>query len=80
MNRNGGGCLKTRRTLRLISLLMLIVAVIFVFCALSSPTLGRTIYVGNYAFGAEQWRICYAVYVIIMVALFVLSFFVKKKR
>ena len=72
--------MKTRRTLRLISLLMLIVAAIFVFCALSSPTLGRAIYVGNYAFGPEQWRICYAVYVIIMVALFALSFFVKKKR
>ena len=72
--------MKTRRSLRLISLLMLIVAVIFVICARSSPTLGHTIFIGNYVFGAEQWRICYAVYVLIMIALFVLSFFVKKKR
>lgn len=72
--------MKMRRILRLISLVMLIVAIIFVFCALSCPTLGRTIYFGDYAFGAEQWRVCYAIYTIIMVVLFIVSFFVKDKR
>lgn len=69
-----------KRLLRLISLVMLIVAVIFIFCALSAPTLGRTIYIGSYAFGARQWRICYAIYAVIMALLFVVSFFVKEKK
>lgn len=70
--------MKVRRTLRLISLMMLIVAFIFVFCALSNPALGHVIYIGSFKFGAEQWRVCYAIYVIVMVALFIASFFVKK--
>ena len=69
-----------RWILRIISLCMLVIAVVFVFCALACPTLGRTIYIGSFHFGAEQWRICYLIYVIIMVVLFVLSFFVSKKK
>ncbi len=69
----------TRKWLRLISLIMFVAAVIFVFCALSCPTLGHTIYIGNFRFGAEQWRVCYKIYAAVMVILFVLSFFVKKK-
>ena len=72
--------MKARKTLRIISLVMLIVAVVFVFCALACPTLGRTIYIGDFAFGAEQWRFCYKVYAIVMVALFGISFFVKDKK
>ena len=72
--------MKTRTTLRLISLAMFVVAVIFVFCALACPTLGRTIYIGDFKFGAEQWRFCYKVYAIVMVALFGVSFFVKEKK
>ncbi len=68
------------KTLRLISLVMLVVAVIFVFCALACPTLGRTIYIGDFAFGADQWRLCYKVYAVIMAALFGASFFVKDKK
>lgn len=75
----GGDCMKIKTKLRLISLAMLIVAIVFVFCALSCPTLGRTIYVGNFVFGAEQWRVCYGIYAIIMVVVFVISFFVKDK-
>lgn len=69
-----------RWILRIISLCMLVIAVLFVFCALACPTLGRTIYIGSFRFGAEQWRICHLIYVIIMVVLFVLSFFVSKKK
>ena len=67
-----------KSTLRIISLLMLVIAVIFVACALSAPNLGQTIQIGNFRFGAQQWRICYAVYAILMVAFFAASFFVKK--
>lgn len=69
-----------KKKLKIASLIMFVVAVVFVISALSYPTLGYTIYIGTYAFGAEQWRICYAIYVVIMVVLFVASFFVKKDR
>ena len=72
--------MKTKMKLRLVSLIMLIVAIIFVFCALSAPTLGKTIYIGNFVFGAEQWRFCYKVYAVVMVSLFGASFFVKEKK
>ena len=67
-----------KATFRIISLIMLIIAVIFVACALSAPNLGQTIQIGSFRFGAQQWRICYAVYAILMVAFFAVSFFVKK--
>ena len=70
--------MSTRNKLRLVSFLMLVIAVIFVFIAVSVPTLGRVIYIGDYKFGADQWRVCYKAYVVIMIALFVSSFFVKK--
>ena len=72
--------MKARRTLRLISLVMLIVAVVFVFCALSNPALGKVIYIGTFEFGPDLWRVCYAIYAIVMVALFGISFFVTAKK
>lgn len=70
----------TKKILRLISLGMLIAAVIFVFCALSCPTLGHTVHIGTHTFGAKQWRICYAIYAMIMVVLFIVSFLINKKK
>ena len=72
--------MKTKTKLRLISLAMFVVAVVFVFCALACPTLGRTIYIGDFKFGVEQWRFCYKVYAIVMIALFGISFLVKEKK
>ena len=72
--------MKVRRTLRLISLVMLIVAVVFVFCALSNPALGKVFYIGSIKIGADIKRAFYAVYAIVMVALFGISFFVKDKK
>lgn len=71
--------MRTRKVLRLISLCMLIVAAIFVFCALSNPALGQVFYIGNLEIGPEIWRAFYAVYAVVMVVLFVVSFFAKKK-
>lgn len=71
--------MSNRGKLRLISLGMFVIAVIFVLCALANPALGHTIYIGPFAFGAKQWRVCYAAYVLVMAALFLASFFVKKK-
>ena len=69
-----------KELLRCISLVMLAAAVLFVGCALSAPNLGRTIYLGPFVFGVEQWRICYALHVLVMVGLFAASFLVKDKR
>ena len=69
-----------RKMLRIISLLMFIAAVVFMFCAISNPTLGRTIYIGSFRFGAEQWRFYYKVYAVVIVGLFGASFFVKNKE
>ena len=71
--------MKARR-LRLISLVMLIVVVVFVFCALSNPALGKVFYIGSIKIGADIKRAFYAVYAIVMVALFGISFFVKDKK
>lgn len=76
----GGRMLHKKRVLRQISLLMLITAVIFVFCALSNPQLGQVIYIGTYAFGPKQWRICYGIYIVVMITLFLASFFEKNKK
>ena len=57
---------------------MFVVAIVFIACALANPALGRTFYIGNIAIGAEVWRVCYAIYAIVMAILFVLSFFVDK--
>ena len=67
-----------KSTFRIISLIMLVIAVIFIACALSAPNLGQAIQIGSFRFGAQQWRICYAVYAILMAAFFAASFFVKK--
>ena len=69
-----------KKTLRIVSLLMLIVAVIFVVCALSAPNLGNSFYIGSFRVGAKHLRIFYAVYAIVMVGLFLASFFVKKGK
>ena len=70
--------MKRKTKLRLISLVMLVAAIVFVLCALSAPNLGRTIHIGSFVFGAEQWRFCYKVYALAMIGLFAASFFVKK--
>lgn len=72
--------LGTKGLLRLIALVMLIVAVVFVFCALSNPALGSVFYIFGIRIGADVWRAFYKFYAIVMVALFVISFFVKKRQ
>ena len=72
--------MKTKTKLRLISLAMFVVAVVFVICALSNPALGKVFYIGSIKIGADIKRAFYAVYAIVMVALFGISFFVKDKK
>lgn len=70
--------MKKGMILRIISLVMFTMAVIFIACALANPALGRTFFIGDIAIGAEVWGVFYGLYAIVMAILFVLSFFVGK--
>ena len=69
--------LSKRRILLSISLVMLVIAAVFVAVALQNPQLGTAIRVGSLTFGAEAWRVCYAVYLLVTAGLFGASFAVK---
>ena len=56
------------------------VAVVFIVNAASVPTLGKVIYIGKFYFGPEQWSVCYAIYAMVMVGLFLAPFLMKTKR
>ena len=70
--------MKKGMVLRIISLTMFVLAIVFIACALANPALGRTFYIGDIAIGAEVWRVFYAIYAIVMAILFVMSFFIGK--
>ena len=70
--------MKKGMVLRIISLTMFVLAIVFIACALANPTLGRTFYIGDIVIGAEVWRVFYAIYAIVMAILFVMSFFIGK--
>ncbi len=59
-----------KRLLRMISLAMFVIAVIFVVCALSCPTC-------TMPGPLEFWKLFYKIYPTVMVIFFVGSFFVK---
>jgi len=80
LKRGGKGRVNRRKLLRWISLVMLIVAVIFVICAMCCPTCGSVFYIGPFRIGAAVWRKFYAAYVVVMIGLFIASFFVSKKK
>ncbi len=71
--------MKTKIVLRVVSVVMLLIAIVFVIMAVSCPTMGRVVYIGSFRFGGEQLEICYATYLIIMFGLFLASFFIKKR-
>ena len=70
--------MRLKSALRLISFVMLIVAIIFLVVALTHPELGTVFYIGNLKIGSEIWRACYAVYAIVMITLFGVSCCVRK--
>ena len=72
--------MKARTVLRLISLIMFVMAVVFVVIALSCPTCGSVFYIGSFRVGADVWRAFYKFYAIVMVLLFILSFIIPKKK
>lgn len=66
--------------LRIVSLVMLLAAVIFVVCALSNPALGTAFYIAGVRIGAKIWRAFYAVYMFVMIGIFAASFFVQHDK
>ena len=68
------------KMLRLISAVMLTVAVIFVICAMCCPTCGNTVTVFGLRIGGDFWRTCYALYILTMCALFLGSFLTGSSR
>lgn len=69
--------MKRRTRLRLISGGMLLIAILFVLCALSNPQLGHVFYIGAFRVDAEVCRTFYKLYAAVMAGLFLLSFLVK---
>ena len=70
----------SKKILRIISGVMLIIAVVFLSIALTHPEFGTVFYIGNLRIGAAFWRIFYIIYAIIMVGLFITSFFINDKN
>ena len=65
--------------LRTISIIMFLVAVVFIAVALSNPTLRSVFYIGNIRIDVDVMHAFYNIYAIVMISLFIASFFVKKK-
>ena len=68
-----------RKKLRIIALLMLVVAIVFLAYALTHPEAGIVFYVFGVAIGSEVWRALYTLYAIVMAVLLAASFFVKER-
>ena len=66
--------MSSKKTLRVISLGMLVVAVIFLAIVLTHPEMGNTFYIGKFEVNSSHWEVFYILYAIIMVAFFVMSF------
>lgn len=69
-----------RRILRIISLVMLMAAAVFVAVAVQNPQLGTAVRVGRFTFGAAAWRVCYGVYLLTALGLLVGSFLPGKGK
>jgi len=67
-----------KKKLRIASGVMLVVAIVFVVCALSNPALGTAFYIFGFRVGAAIWRKFYLLYLILMAGIFTVSFWVKE--
>lgn len=72
--------MKRKTKLRLAGLILLAVGVIFLFCAISCPTLGHVFHLGPFRIAAEQRRVFYRLYAAVIIGLFLLSFLVRERK
>lgn len=71
----------SRKTkLHLTSLILLVAGAIFLFCAISCPTLGHVFHLGPFRIAAEQRQVFYRLYAAVTAGLFLLSFFVRERK
>lgn len=70
----------SKKILRIISGVMLIIAVVFLSIVLTHPEFGTVFYIGNLRIGAAIWRAFYLIYAVVMVGLFVASFFCRQEK
>ena len=71
----------SRKTkLRLASLILLLIALVFLFCAISCPTLGHVFHLGPFRIAAEQRQVFYRLYAAVTAGLFLLSFLPQKRK
>ena len=68
-----------RNLCRWISLGMLAVAIVFLTLALNHPEWGSVFTIGSIRIGATVWQIFYALYVVVMIGLFVGSCFGRRR-
>ena len=66
--------------LRLASLVLLLIALVFLFCVISCPTLGRVFHLGPFRIAAEQRQAFYRLYAAATGGLFLLSFLVRERK
>ncbi len=66
--------MSSKKILRGISLVMFVIAAIYVGIAITHPEMGNSFYIGKFQVHAGHWLIAYLMYIIVMVALFVMSF------
>lgn len=71
---------KAKLILRLISLFLFLVAVVFIICALCCPTCGSVFYIGSFQVTTRVLHWFYNSYIIVMLVLFLLSFVLPKKK
>ena len=72
--------MKRKTKLRLAGLIMLAAAAVFLFCAISCPTLGHVFHLGPFRIAAEQRQVFYRLYAAVTAGLFLLSFFVRERK
>ena len=72
--------MKRKTKLRLAGLIMLAAAAVFLFCAVSCPTLGRVFYLGPFRIAAEQRQVFYRLYAAVTAGLFLLSFLPQTRK
>ena len=72
--------MRLKRIFLIISLAMLAIATVFLILVLNHPEWGKAFYIGDLMIGAAVWRAFYLCYLVIMLALFVASFLIKRKK
>ena len=72
--------MKATKIMKLASLIMLVIAIVFLAYTLTHPESGTVFYIGSWAIGSEIWRAFYLFYTVVMIGLFAASIYIDKKQ